>query len=395
MVYLDNNATTPVDPRVAELVVDVLCGVSGNPASSSHRSGTRAAEVVDAARTQVAELLGEQRQSVIFTSGATEAIHIGLLGLGFSAQGQRRNFVIAAAEHKAVIASAELAARVTGGELRVARVDRSGVVDLEHFDSLVDETVVAAAVMHANNEIGSINPIPDVAHTAHEAGALLLCDVTQAVGKIPIATAVARADLSVLSSHKMYGPKGSGALVIDRHLQKTLQPVLAGGGQERGLRGGTQNVPGIAGFGLAAQVASKEGERDADRNRGMTNRIVMELSAFLAANGLPRPQLNGSVDDRLPNTLNLRFPGADADAVIASAPELEISTGSACQSAVTTPSHVLTAIGLSAGEVSECIRISLGRFTTEEDVNQAISDLAAAATRVYAVNDTREGDDGS
>lgn len=395
MVYLDNNATTPVDPRVAELVSDVLRQTPGNPSSATHLTGRLAAQLVDDARHKVAETLSASHQSVIFTSGATEAIHLAFLGLALSARGTRINFVIAATEHKAVIKSAELAARITGGEVRRAKVDREGHVDLDHLASISDESVTAIAVMLANNETGAINRATPIQAVAGSVGAHLICDATQAVGKTSVELDIAASDIAVLSSHKLYGPKGAGALIVNRHLQKHLTPVLAGGGQERGLRGGTHNVPGIAGFGLAAQLVSKEGESDRERIGALSEQLLDDLTSRLQSDGLGKPRLNGPVDERIKNTLNLRFVGADAEAVIASAPGVEISTGSACQSAVTTPSHVLTAMGLDPKAASECVRISLGRFTTNNDVQYAAKELADAIVRVDESTEPRETQHGA
>jgi cysteine desulfurase len=386
MVYLDNNASTPVDPRVVELVEDVQRTHYGNPSSSSHPTGLSAAEIVEQARNRVADATGSHRQSVIFTSGATEAIGLALLGLAMRAPKGRRDFVIVATEHKAVFASAQIAARITGGEVKVARVDADGTVDLDHLRSITDHSVLATATMLANNEVGTVNPVEQAAAIAHGSGSLLLCDATQAVGRIPVRQAFAQSDITVLSGHKIYGPKGSGALIADRHTQKLLEPISSGGGQERGLRGGTQNVPAIAGFGLAAQLADKELDSDSEHFYQLTSALASGIANGLRAQGLRAPIFNRARDSCLPNTLNLRFPGADAEAVLASAPRIEASTGSACQSAVDTPSHVLTAIGLDAEQAAQCIRLSVGRFTKPSDISLAVDEIVNAVARVYRLS---------
>ena len=389
MVYLDYNASTPVDPRVVELVSDVLSRSFANPASAHHRSGARAARFVDEAREQVAALAGVSPQSVIFTSGATEAINLAFMGLALSVTGQRVNFVVSAIEHKAVLASAELAARISGGVVRIVGVDRHGFVDLEEYEATVDETVMAAAVMLANNETGVLNRTSHLSEFARGVGAAFISDTTQAAGKIALPEELARTDMGILSSHKFYGPKGTGALIADRHQQRALAPVLSGGGQERGLRGGTQNVPGIAGMGLAAQLVDKELDHDNRQAALQTERFMSELTATLHVEGLPGPLLNSPESERLTNTLYIQLPGLDADAILTSLKTVELSTGSACQSAVTTPSHVLMALGLSERAASESIRISVGRFTSDDDVDTAIRELTAAALRVHRLSEPK------
>ena len=375
MVYLDYNASTPIDRRVSEEVAGAQ-GAFGNPASNHHIAGQAAAELIEQARCRVARLLGRTIQDVLFTSGATEAAVLGLLGVSVRTSG-RPNFVIASTEHKAIIAAVELGARLSGGEVRVAPVDDCGLVDLEAIDRLVDDSVSVVAVMAANNETGVVAPVLDVATIAERAGALSLVDATQLVGKGPIAGIAECADLMLFSSHKIYGPKGAGALIANREVQKGLVPIMAGGGQERGLRGGTQNTPAIVGFGLAAELAMKEQASDAARIEQLAGELLNEIEARI-----PDVQLNGGKADRLANTLNLRFIGADAEAVMAWMPDVLVSAGSACQSAVSTPSHVLTAMGMSTVAASESIRISLGRPTTSEEIRSAASAIVDAVTRV-------------
>jgi cysteine desulfurase len=315
-------------------------------------------------------------QDVIFTSGATEAAALGILGLMIGPRG-RPNIVISSTEHKAIGAAAELGARLSGGEVRVAPVDEDGLVALEDLDRLIDHSVAVVAVMAANNETGVVAPVSEVATIAERAGALSFVDATQMVGKGPIDGVAKCADLMVFSSHKIYGPKGAGALVATRQVQKELVPIVAGGGQERGLRGGTQNTPAIVGFGLAAELAMKEQLSDAARIGQLASELLNEIEARI-----PDVQLNGGKAERLSNTLNLRFVGADAEAVMAWMPDVLVSAGSACQSAVSTPSHVLTAMGMSAVAASESLRISLGRPTTSEEVRAAASAIVDAVTRV-------------
>jgi cysteine desulfurase len=375
MIYLDCNASTPVDPRVLSEVAAAQ-QVFGNPASLHHRAGRLAAEMIEEARSLVARLVCRPVQDVIFTSGATEAAALGILGLMVGTRG-RPNIVIASTEHKAIVAAAELGARLSSGEVRIAPVDEDGLVALEDLDRLVDDSVSVVAVMAANNETGVIAPISEVATIAERAGALSFVDATQMVGKGPIDGVAKVADLMVFSSHKIYGPRGAGALIANREVQKGLVPIVAGGGQERGLRGGTQNTPAIVGFGLAAELAMKEQPNDAARIGQLASELLNEIEAHISD-----VQLNGGKADRLANTLNLRFIGADAEAVMAWMPDVLVSAGSACQSAVSTPSHVLTAMGMSEVAASESLRISLGRPTTSEEVRAAASAIVDAVTRV-------------
>lgn len=375
MVYLDFNASTPVDQRVLPAIVDAL-QVFANPASTHHAGGQAAGELVEEARSRVASLVSRPLQDVIFTSGASEAAVIGLIGSMLGAHG-RPNVVISATEHKAIIAAAELGARLTGGEVRIAGVDQDGLVDLEMLDDLVDDSVAVVAVMAANNETGVVAPVSSVASIAQRSGALNFVDATQLVGKGSLDMTVKAADVLIFSSHKIYGPKGAGALVASRATQKAIVPIASGGGQERGIRGGTQNTPSIVGFGLAAELAMKEQAEDASRIGRLSAELLTELQGRL-----PHVYVNGGPAERLSNTLNLRFDGADAEAVMASMPGIHVSSGSACQSAVSTPSHVLLAMGMSEAEASESLRISLGRPTTPDEVRTAASSIAAAVSRV-------------
>ena len=374
MVYLDYNASTPVDPRVGA-VLAAAEGAFGNPASV-HRAGQVAAELIEEARSRIACSMHRPTRDVIFTSGATEAAVLGLLGAMLGAVG-RPNVVVAATEHKAIIAAAEMGARLTGGEVRTVSVGEDGVIDLEVLDRLVDDSVAVVAVMAANNETGVIAPTPEVAKIAKCRGALSFVDVTQLVGKGPVGLVAQMADLLILSSHKIYGPKGAGALIADRGVQRSLVPISAGGGQERGLRGGTQNTPAIVGFGLAAEIARNEHSSDAARIAVLASELFQGVEAHLSG-----VELHGERTERLPNTLNIRFVGADAEAVMSSMPDVLVSAGSACQSAVTTPSHVLLAMGMSDLAASESLRISLGRPTTAEEIHSAQKAIVEAVNRV-------------
>lgn len=375
MVYLDYNASTPVDQRVLPAIL-AASEEFGNPASMQHRRGQAASEVIEEARSRIAGLIGRPSQDVILTSGASEAAGIGLVGAMLGAR-DRRDVVVGATEHKAIRAAAELGAKLTGGRVRDARVDRFGVIELDYLNDLLDDSVAVVAVMAANNETGAIAPCAAVSEAAARVGALRFVDITQLAGKSDLTDVQKHADLMVCSSHKIYGPKGAGALIASRQVQSRMVPLFAGGGQERGLRGGTQNTPGVAGFGVAAEIAEKEHATDASRLSRLATNLFSGLTKTLRG-----VELNTGSADRLPNTLSLRFIDADAEAVMASMPDIMVSAGSACQSSMPTPSHVLLAMGMGRKEASESLRISLGRPTTDAEISIAIQQIASAVTRV-------------
>lgn len=380
MIYLDYNATTPVDPRVLDECARVLRDVPGNPSSVQHQSGQDAAAELERGRRSVGDLLGASAQDVIFTSGASEAALLGVVGAALGAKSGRTDILVAATEHKAVLSGADFAARLTGGQVLTVPVDSQGRVDPDDLRQMLSTgTVAVAAIMLANNETGTINPANELASVAREFETLFLCDVTQAVGKHPFAVGQSGIDIAIASGHKFYGPKGAGALVAHRSVQKRLVPLFAGGGQERGLRGGTQATPALVAMGLAAELAQESLAEDRARIAGLAARLLSGIRRNLAG-----VDLVGSVDQRLVNTVNLRFRGADAEAVIAAMPHIEVSSGSACQSAQPLPSHVLLAMGMSRQEAEECIRFSLGRPTTVEEIDIAVEATTQAVIRVRA-----------
>jgi cysteine desulfurase len=379
VLYLDYNASTPVDPRVQAVVMDALSRTFGNPSSVQHLVGQEAAERVEEARAQVAALVGARASEVVFTSGASEALTLAVLGVAL-ADPARPDVAVSAIEHKAVLTAAELAARLTGGRVRLLPVTSDGVVDLDRVADQIDGRVGLTCVMFANNETGVLQPVREVADRAASIGSRVLCDVTQGVGKAKVSMEDLGVDLVAFSSHKIYGPKGAGALIGSRQTLSSLVSVFPGGGQERGLRGGTQDVPTLAGFGKAAELAAAELDNDAAAAGRRIDRLISIVQGSLAD-----IRINGR-GRRISNTVNLRLVGADAEAVMASMPHVAVSTGSACQSAVPTVSHVLTAMGLSRADAEECIRISVGRFTTDAEIDQATSDLVAAVSRVRALS---------
>ena len=379
MTYLDYNASTPLDPRVRDAMVGALDDLYGNASSVQHGTGQAASRAIETARAHVSSLVGAYPSEVIFTSGASEAITLAILGavLGSS---DRPDVVVTAVEHKATLEAAKLATRLSGGQVKIAPVTPSGALDRPTFGHLVTSSVAVVAVMHANNETGVINDVLAASDVAHDSGALMLCDATQSVGKIKVDSAQLGADILTFSSHKMYGPKGAGALVAQRDVLHSLLPVFPGGGQERGLRGGTHDTAAIVGFGEAAHIAAVEYEAasmHAERlMQRFLSRVTREIEGVL---------LMGSTENRIPNTANLRFIGADAEALMASMADIEVSTGSACQAAVPTVSHVLSAMGLTRAEASECLRFSFGRPTTEAEIGFSVDALKSAVGRVRSM----------
>lgn len=384
MIYLDYNATTPVDPRVLEAMLPAFTRDFANPASE-HTAGRRAAELVERARHEVARLVGTRHRDIVFTAGATEAANLAIRGVLGGSGPRRARVLVGATEHRAVAAAAEAAAAGGGGKVEPVEVHRDGTLDLDHLHRLLADDVALVAVMAANNETGVINDVPAAAALTRRAGAVLLCDVTQAAGRIPVRLGDWGVDLAVWSAHKLYGPKGVGALAADRAVRRRLTPLIAGGGQERGLRSGTVNTAGIVGFGHASRLAAAELEADAERQRRMV-RLLRTLLTDRLARVPVAVEVNGAGAPRLPNTVNLRFAGVDADAVLSCLPDVAVSSGAACGAADPRPSHVLLAMGLGADAALQSLRFSVGRPTTEQEVRTAAERVAAAVTRVRALS---------
>jgi cysteine desulfurase len=374
-VYLDHNATTPVAPSVLESMQPWFRDYAAN-ASSAHTPGRIAAAAVEEARALVGDLVNVNPRRLVFTSGATEANNLALRGvLGGS---NRTKLVVSATEHKAVLETAEL---VANGLLKIVPVDHAGIIDLDELAAAVDEDTALVSVIYANNETGTINPIAEVASVAHKRGALMHTDATQAIGKIPVDLAALDVDLASMSAHKMYGPQGIGALYVRRRIR--VVPQMTGGGHESGLRSGTTNVAGAVGFGAAARLAAESIEPEAAREACLRDALYKRL----CENAGP-VSLNGHPDLRLPNTLNVRLDGADALAVMGNAPDVAMATGSACTSATPAPSHVLIAMGVEQSAAYQSLRLSLGRDTTEADINEAAAAITKAAHYVRHTSET-------
>ena len=369
-VYLDYNATTPVDARVLERMLPYFTTHYGNASSKAHAFGWAAAEAVDLARAEVAALIGAEPGEILFTSGATESLNMAIKGVAEVYARKGRHLITVQTEHKAVLQACRALERhgyrVT--YLPVGPDGRARPADLEA--ALTDETILVA-VMWANNETGVLHPVAELAAVAHARGALFLTDATQAVGKVPVR--VDDVDLLACSAHKFYGPKGVGALYVRRRPPVRLVPLLDGGSQEHGLRGSTLNVPGIVGMGAAAAVAAEGLSGEGARLQALRDRLESALCT-----ALPGLRINGQAAPRLPQTASITFPGVKAANLMAALRDLAVSAGSACASGARNPSHVLTAMGLAPAEAAATLRFSLGRFTTEEEVDYTAGRVAEA-----------------
>ena len=373
-IYADYQATTPVDPRVLEKMTPFWRESFGNPHSNDHAVGWSAAEAVKASLSTVASLIGADPDEVIFTSGATEANNLALLGLGRRAPADRRRILVSAIEHKCVLAAARALAEREGFQVETIPVDREGFIDQAALEDLVDERVLVASVMAVNNEIGTIQDIPRIASLLHQYGTLFHCDAAQAPCALDLRALAQSADLISLSGHKMYGPQGIGAFYIRRELHDWIEPVIYGGGQQGGLRSGTLPVALCAGMAAAAEIMQTiEAVLERQRVAALRDRFVEELRTRHTP-----IEVNGPLGaQRHPGNANLQFSGfIAADLLSALQPKLAASTGAACTSGITEPSHVLSAVGLIPAEADASIRFSFGRFTTKNEVIAAVAALS-------------------
>jgi cysteine desulfurase len=368
-IYLDHNATTPVHPAVLEAMLPYLREHFGNP-SSGHIYGQRARAAVERAREQVASLLACHPDEIIFTSGGTEANNLAIRGV-LERASQRRHIATSTVEHPATTRPCELLER-HGVEVTRLPADGFGCVHVDEARPFVRSDTALVTIMLAQNEVGTLMPVAELAGLAHERGALIHTDAAQAVGKVPVRIDELAVDLLSVAGHKLYAPKGVGALFVRRGTP--LAPVLVGAGHERGLRPGTENVPFIVGLGTACELAAEDLHGEADRQRALRDELWEALRA-----AIPAITLNGHPAQRLPNTLNVSFPGVRGSAVLAAAPELAASTGSACHEGDEVASPVLLAMGIAAARALGAVRLSLGRTTTRDQVDQA----ARALTRAF------------
>ncbi|MDE2678880.1 MAG: cysteine desulfurase family protein [Gemmatimonadota bacterium] len=379
-IYLDYNGSAPLDPRVADVMVPVLTERSGN-ASSTHSFGRRQAALVEDAREKVAALVGGSRNGVVFTASATEANNLALRGTLEGAPPGRHRILVSAAEHASVSRTAKWLAERGLVHLDIVPVTGGGFVDLERLESLLGPDVLLVSAIAANAETGVMNPLGKISEIVRRTSALLNSDATQLVGRVPLEMEEVGIDLVSLSGHKICGPGGVGALVGNRRALRRLCPQVHGGGHERGLRSGSLNVAGIVGLGAAAHIACEERVAESRRVGRLRDRFTQTVKARL-----PGVSEIGDVNHRLPNTANLRFRGADGDAVAVNLAPVAASTGSACSSGSIEPSDVLLAMGLSREEAFECVRFSLGRFTTQDDIDLAIDQTVRAVARVRGLS---------
>jgi cysteine desulfurase len=375
-VYLDNHATTRVDPRVVEVMLPFFTETFGNAASVNHSFGHEAADAVETGREQIARLLSASPPSLVFTSGATEANNIALKGVMQAARGEA-HLITNAAEHRAVLDPARKLSRLGYG-VTILPVDEFGMVDPQQVADALEPATVLVSVMLANNEVGTINPIAEIGRICRQGGILFHCDAVQAAGRIPIDLSRLPIDLLSLTAHKLYGPKGVGVLYVRREGKRIqIEPLFDGGGHERRLRSGTLPVPLIAGFGAACQLAGETIREESAQIQQLRDRLWEGLR-----NEVEGVRVNGHPDRRLTGNLNVSFDDVDGDALMMSLTEIAVSSGSACTSADPEPSHVLRAMGLSDDLTRASLRFGLGRFNTIEDVDFAVEHVADAVRRL-------------
>ena len=377
LIYLDYNSTTPVDPKVIDAMLPFFYEHPGNAASHHHAYGWVAEEAVDQARQQLGQIIGADAKEIVFTSGATEAINLAIKGIFNRYQRKGRHIITLQTEHKAVLDTC-VALEKQGAEVSYLAVDQEGFVNLEELAEAIRPDTILVSIMWANNETGVIQPMEAIGQLCNEKGTLLMSDGTQAVGKIPVDVKAAKVALLTFSGHKLYGPKGIGALYVSKHQPRvSLQAQIDGGGHEGGLRSGTLNVPGIVGFGKAAAIAQQQGPEEAIQLSVLRDKLEQALLS------LPEVYRNGPKNNRLPNVTNLSFKYLTGEALMMACKEqLAVSSGSACTSADPDPSHVLQAMGNSPNMAEAALRFSLGRFTTEAHIEQAIVAITNAVKQL-------------
>jgi len=376
-IYLDNNATTPMDPRVLEAMTPYFLEHFGNAASRNHPFGWEAEEAVDYAREQVAKLIGADPKEIIFTSGATEADNLAIKGVYEMYASKGNHIITATTEHKAVLDTCKHIEKL-GGEVTYLKVKADGLIDLKELEAAIRPTTILIAIMYANNEIGTIQPIREISAIAKKHGVLLFTDAVQAVGKIPVDVNKDGIDLMAFTAHKMYGPKGVGALYVRRKNPRVkVTAQMDGGGHERGMRSGTLNVPGIVGFGKACEICMQEMEEDTKRISKLRDKLETELMK------LEETYINGSTEHRLPHVTNISFKHVEGEGLLMGFNKnIALSSGSACTSASLEPSYVLKALGLGDDLAHSSLRFGLGRFTTEEQIDYTIKAISETVLKL-------------
>ena len=376
-IYMDYHATTPVDPRVLEAMLPYFSEKFGNAASRNHSFGWSAEQAVDKARQQIAELIGASPKEIVFTSGATESDNLAIKGVAEMYAERGNHIITATTEHKAVLDTCKRLQK-QGYETTFLPVGRDGLIDLDQLRNAITGKTILISVMFANNEVGVLQPIREIGRIAKERGVLFHSDATQAVGKVPVNVIEDHIDLMSISAHKMYGPKGVGALYVrrkDPRVQITAQ--MDGGGHERGMRSGTLNVTGIVGLGEACAICQREMTEETARLRALRDRLKAKLEA-----ALDEVYVNGSVEHRLPNNLNMSFAYVEGESLLMGLKDVALSSGSACTSASLEPSYVLKALGIGDDLAHTSLRFGLGRFNTEEEVDYVAQRVIETVTRL-------------
>lgn len=379
-IYMDHHATTPVEPRVLAAMLPYFNEIFGNAASKDHEFGYQANQAVEKARVQIAALINARPDEIIFTSGATESDNLALFGVAERYADRGDHIITCVTEHKAVLDAAKRL-EAQGKRVTYLCVDQHGQIDLDELRSAITPQTVLISIMAANNEIGTLAPLVEIGRIAREHNVLFHTDATQAAGYVPLDVQNQQIDLLSLSAHKMYGPKGIGALYVRRSNPRVrLVPILYGGGHERGIRSGTLNVPGIVGFGVAADIARREMKEQAAQLRSWTQQLLEGLQERIE--GI---ELNGHPTTRLPHNLNIYIPTVESRAFIAGLKDLAIATGSACTSASVEPSHVLLALGFGADRAHSSLRFGLGRTNTKEQIDFTISLVSERVLRLRSL----------
>ncbi len=383
IVYLDNNATTPLDARVLDAMMPYFADSFGNASSTDHVYGSKAAEAVSSSRKDIAATIGAKENEIVFTSGATESNNLAISGVMNAYEDAGDHMITCVTEHESVLSVARHM-EAMGKKVTYVPVDEHGFVDMGELEDAVTDRTVLISIMAANNEIGTIQDVASIGKMAHEKGVLFHTDAAQAVGHIPVSTEDMNIDLMSFSAHKMYGPKGIGALYVrGMHPRVRVSPLVYGGGQEHGMRSGTLNVPAIVGFGKAAEIAHKEMHSEATILRSLSSTM------FDLIRGQADVALNGPKDDRLPGNLNLYFPGVEGKAIINSVSDhVAISTGSACTTQSVEPSHVIMALGFGEDRAFSSIRVGIGRFSDQPDhgVEFSARKIAEAVKQISKIN---------
>ncbi len=387
MIYLDNHATTRCDPRVVDAMLPWLSEHFGNP-HSSHDAGKKSANAIEHAIAELATMLGAKAEALVITSGATESNNLAIRGFCTHPRQKRRHIVTVTTEHPAVLdVVTDLQSegfRVTRVPVSQAPAEDAGIVDLDQLADAVDEDTALVSVMWANNEIGAIAPMRQVAEICHRQGAILHSDATQAVGRIPVNVLAADIDLLSATAHKFYGPKGTGLLIVGNSNRRVrLRPQIIGGGQQRGVRSGTMNPAGVVGIATALRLCVDSMDTDRARVRGLRDQLWENLSSAIDGLAINGPSLAG--DQRLPGNLNLVLPEIEGQAWMSAAADVAFSSGSACSGADAAPSHVLTALGLTESMARRSVRFGIGRFNTEQEIDAASKVLVEAHSRIAAL----------